>query len=150
MCLNYNNNITVASFTGATAMTRVSTSGQCTYLYKVRQTPKDTRTGCQLFQSTYLYKVRPPLSCCSASPACFNPRTYIRYDFSLSLKIIHTNSFNPRTNIRYDEKITQEEFDDFVFQSTYLYKVRHTSKNPIRHTITFQSTYLYKVRLFLG
>ena len=58
MCLNYNNNITVASFTGATAMTRVSTSGQCTYLYKVRQTPKDTRTGCQLFQSTYLYKVR--------------------------------------------------------------------------------------------
>ena len=61
MCLNYNNNITVASFTGATAMTRVSTSGQCTYLYKVRQTPKDTRTGCQLFQSTYLYKVRLPL-----------------------------------------------------------------------------------------
>ena len=47
MCLNYNNNITVASFTGATAMTRVSTSGQCTYLYKVRQTPKDTRTACQ-------------------------------------------------------------------------------------------------------
>lgn len=58
MCLNYNNNITVASFTGATAMTRVSTSGQCTYLYKVRLTP-------QMFISFV---------------NCFNPRTYIRYD----------------------------------------------------------------------
>ena len=80
MCLNYNNNITVASFTGATAMTRVSTSGQCTYLYKVRQTPKDTRTGCQLFQSTYLYKVRHELGIRSKRQTGFNPRTYIRYD----------------------------------------------------------------------
>lgn len=43
MCLNYNNNITVASFTGATAMTRVSTSGQCTYLYKVRHNNDEWR-----------------------------------------------------------------------------------------------------------
>ena len=76
MCLNYNNNITVASFTGATAMTRVSTSGQCTYLYKVRQTPKDTRTGCQLFQSTYLYKVRPSMTALSTARPLFQS-TYL-------------------------------------------------------------------------
>ena len=102
MCLNYNNNITVASFTGATAMTRVSTSGQCTYLYKVRQTPKDTRTGCQLFQSTYLYKVRLPDVITGWLLLCFNPRTYIRYDCQLAYKRSRGVSFNPRTYIRYD------------------------------------------------
>ena len=102
MCLNYNNNITVASFTGATAMTRVSTSGQCTYLYKVRQTPKDTRTGCQLFQSTYLYKVRHELGIRSKRQTGFNPRTYIRYDRTSFYYTYIQSCFNPRTYIRYD------------------------------------------------
>ena len=102
MCLNYNNNITVASFTGATAMTRVSTSGQCTYLYKVRQTPKDTRTGCQLFQSTYLYKVRQFQQLFFCKLCRFNPRTYIRYDLSMLDHGDLCSCFNPRTYIRYD------------------------------------------------
>ena len=146
MCLNYNNNITVASFTGATAMTRVSTSGQCTYLYKVRQTPKDTRTGCQLFQSTYLYKVRHSISSkcfirlkfqstylykvrpffriifsCHNS---FNPRTYIRYDRTSFYYTYIQSCFNPRTYIRYDGTVFCVLFLFYQFQSTYLYKVR--------------------------
>ena len=58
MCLNCNNNTTVAPVKDATAMTRVSTSGQCTYLYKVRRLTKDTLSCSIEFQSTYLYKVR--------------------------------------------------------------------------------------------
>ena len=77
---------------------------------------------------------------------CFNPRTYIRYD-----------AFGGSNNVA-----------DVLFQSTYLYKVRHPQNyrkehlerfNPrtyIRYDMTvsilshyrqqFQSTYLYKVR----
>ena len=124
MCLNYNNNITVASFTGATAMTRVSTSGQCTYLYKVRQTPKDTRTGCQLFQSTYLYKVRPSMTALSTARPLFQStylykvrrRPYYGYSYRYG--------FNPRTYIRYDFLSLHYPVYPLQFQSTYLYKVR--------------------------
>lgn len=59
MCLNCNNNTTVAPVKDATAMTRVSTSGQCTYLYKVRPRQAERAITCA---------------------TCFNPRTYIRYD----------------------------------------------------------------------
>ena len=103
-----------------------------------------------LFQSTYLYKVRHlnliKVRLCS----CFNPRTYIRYDYHtlrLNLtkykfqstylyKVRHINrithelclsSFNPRTYIRYD--LIHWLIPQYVkvFQSTYLYKVRRTS-----------------------
>ena len=76
--------------------------------------------------------------------------------------------FNPRTYIRYDKRPWALIVFIFVFQSTYLYKVRHelgirskrqTGFNPrtyIRYDflslhypvypLQFQSTYLYKVR----
>ena len=77
-----------------------------------------------LFQSTYLYKVRHlnliKVRLCS----CFNPRTYIRYDFCC---------FAPSNS--------QQRF-----QSTYLYKVRPSGGTDKCSTPLFQSTYLYKVR----
>ena len=105
--------------------------------------------------------------------SCFNPRTYIRYDISRFRPPYSFPCFNPRTYIRYDKRPWALIVFIFVFQSTYLYKVRHelgirskrqTGFNPrtyIRYdlqtyyatviTVKFQSTYLYKVRphLFL-
>ena len=102
MCLNCNNNTTVAPVKDATAMTRVSTSGQCTYLYKVRRLTKDTLSCSIEFQSTYLYKVRHSRFQGDQVSKSFNPRTYIRYDCSFT-------SSSPGFSL---------------FQSTYLYKVR--------------------------
>ena len=80
-----------------------------------------------MFQSTYLYKVRQRRCSLLQSASCFNPRTYIRYDFSLSP--VHEHYL--------------------MFQSTYLYKVRQFLDALFILFIMFQSTYLYKVRLFL-
>ena len=54
--------------------------------------------------------------------------------------------FNPRTYIRYDATISFSFVATFQFQSTYLYKVR--LEMYIAYTVhsLFQSTYLYKVR----
>ena len=103
--------------------------------------------------------------------SCFNPRTYIRYDISRFRPPYSFPCFNPRTYIRYDKRPWALIVFIFVFQSTYLYKVRHelgirskrqTGFNPrtyIRYDllsnsfykcIKFQSTYLYKVRPFGG
>ena len=101
--------------------------------------------------------------------SCFNPRTYIRYDISRFRPPYSFPCFNPRTYIRYDKRPWALIVFIFVFQSTYLYKVRHelgirskrqTGFNPrtyIRYDflslhypvypLQFQSTYLYKVRL---
>ena len=55
-----------------------------------------------MFQSTYLYKVRPTWATATLSRPCFNPRTYIRYDFAHSENLLNDVCFNPRTYIRYD------------------------------------------------
>ena len=55
----------------------------------------------------------------------FNPRTYIRYDSILLTFAYMVTSFNPRTYIRYDELSHILLFLNKMFQSTYLYKVRH-------------------------
>ena len=105
--------------------------------------------------------------------SCFNPRTYIRYDISRFRPPYSFPCFNPRTYIRYDKRPWALIVFIFVFQSTYLYKVRRRPYygysyrygfNPrtyIRYDflslhypvypLQFQSTYLYKVRphLFL-
>ena len=102
-------------------------------------------------------------------PACFNPRTYIRYDFlpsctvTFSLQFQSTylykvrrlrhrlgrrlNSFNPRTYIRYDIQGLFTGLGIDEFQSTYLYKVRLRLMPWLLVPLWFQSTYLYKVRL---
>ena len=120
-----------------------------------------------MFQSTYLYKVRQYSQSSLCSVFCFNPRTYIRYDvFTLSknngifsfnprtyirydgrtrLCISFPNRFNPRTYIRYDQQILKY-FHIKMFQSTYLYKVRHCPGSFNGGNNEFQSTYLYKVR----
>ena len=79
---------------------------------------------CLLFQSTYLYKVR----------------------HMLQTKYFSLWSFNPRTYIRYDSSVTPEIMFYIVFQSTYLYKVRQTFICHNNLILRFQSTYLYKVR----
>ena len=56
--------------------------------------------------------------------------------------------FNPRTYIRYDLTILVTNLSMSVFQSTYLYKVRHGSLWSLSPEEMFQSTYLYKVRPF--
>ena len=53
---------------------------QSTYLYKVRLSFYKVPLRTLWFQSTYLYKVRRKMGCGLCSCACFNPRTYIRYD----------------------------------------------------------------------
>ena len=55
-------------------------------------------------------------------------------------------SFNPRTYIRYDGWQPMICVLGKVFQSTYLYKVRHDILLACNVLILFQSTYLYKVR----
>ena len=57
--------------------------------------------------------------------SCFNPRTYIRYDISRFRPPYSFPCFNPRTYIRYDKRPWALIVFIFVFQSTYLYKVRH-------------------------
>ena len=54
--------------------------------------------------------------------------------------------FNPRTYIRYDPMMAEDFPVNFLFQSTYLYKVRLNSCFPYHIRKRFQSTYLYKVR----
>ena len=54
---------------------------QSTYLYKVRHIVCEDSMDIGRFQSTYLYKVRPKTLRSLCLPICFNPRTYIRYDF---------------------------------------------------------------------
>ncbi len=61
----------------------VSFKFQSTYLYKVRLTDTLTPKEIHVFQSTYLYKVRPSADRYRFAIDCFNPRTYIRYDFPL-------------------------------------------------------------------
>ena len=78
------------------------------------------------------------------------------------------NCFNPRTYIRYDREIDIRKVTNYLFQSTYLYKVRlipvvivfvglgFNPRTYIRYDLKFhpfehgykqfQSTYLYKVR----
>ena len=99
---------------------------QSTYLYKVRRAnvlPEDINI---VFQSTYLYKVRLLLFGIPSMPKCFNPRTYIRYDIFFPVFFSIKVSFNPRTYIRYDFRNEYSKTMAFWFQSTYLYKVRHT------------------------
>ena len=55
----------------------------------------------------------------------FNPRTYIRYDSILLTFAYMVTSFNPRTYIRYDQCQKYCRHPRLMFQSTYLYKVRH-------------------------
>ena len=55
----------------------------------------------------------------------FNPRTYIRYDSCWSLNTAASRCFNPRTYIRYDLLGAGTGGASLLFQSTYLYKVRH-------------------------
>ena len=62
--------------------TGVSKEFQSTYLYKVRQKPLKPTMQPKRFQSTYLYKVRHNISCDPAIRVSFNPRTYIRYDWT--------------------------------------------------------------------
>ena len=78
-----------------------------------------------VFQSTYLYKVRHELGIRSKRQTGFNPRTYIRYDISRFRPPYSFPCFNPRTYIRYDKRPWALIVFIFVFQSTYLYKVRH-------------------------
>ena len=59
-----------------------------------------------------------------ALEACFNPRTYIRYDFWAPVLVAHLFCFNPRTYIRYDLIPCSVISVLGMFQSTYLYKVR--------------------------
>ena len=98
---------------------------------------------------------------------CFNPRTYIRYDFTFKSATNCGQSFNPRTYIRYDDVCmgiqswdvcfnprTYIRYDFYRnelfhlngFQSTYLYKVRQEKAFYELNQEKFQSTYLYKVR----
>ena len=76
----------------------------------------------------------------------FNPRTYIRYDNIKGGHLTLYLRFNPRTYIRYDSSILCLSLSQ-LFQSTYLYKVRHRCTSSRDNIIAFQSTYLYKVRL---
>ena len=54
--------------------------------------------------------------------------------------------FNPRTYIRYDSLAALIQSNKLLFQSTYLYKVRHAPLSFLTSARMFQSTYLYKVR----
>ena len=83
--------------------------------------------------------------------SCFNPRTYIRYDISRFRPPYSFPCFNPRTYIRYDKRPWALIVFIFVFQSTYLYKVRpffriifscHNSFNP-RTYIRYDRTSFY-------
>ncbi len=57
---------------------------------------------------------------------CFNPRTYIRYDYDKDIHHYYIDvCFNPRTYIRYDTFLLSVLLVKCgMFQSTYLYKVR--------------------------
>ena len=46
--------------------------------------------------------------------------------------------------VRHQHAIQEARLNQF--QSTYLYKVRHICKTTVHDKVTFQSTYLYKVR----
>ena len=81
---------------------------QSTYLYKVRLMPMMFPIQTKMFQSTYLYKVRPSVYSAWAFVNCFNPRTYIRYDFQSCTISCIFSSFNPRTYIRYDVPLVQK------------------------------------------
>ena len=78
----------------------------------------------------------------------FNPRTYIRYDGKRFKRSAFFLCFNPRTYIRYDLHLLISTLNPTLFQSTYLYKVRHSDCDVRCNAAWFQSTYLYKVRLF--
>ena len=80
--------------------------------------------------------------------SCFNPRTYIRYDISRFRPPYSFPCFNPRTYIRYDLQTYYATVITVKFQSTYLYKVRHSISSKCFIRLKFQSTYLYKVRPF--
>ena len=84
-----------------------------------------------------------------ALEACFNPRTYIRYDFWAPVLVAHLFCFNPRTYIRYDLIPCSVISVLGMFQSTYLYKVRQPYMTARTKAKAFQSTYLYKVRHWL-
>ena len=103
-----------------------------------------------LFQSTYLYKVRPTQYPTTPGIRRFNPRTYIRYDYTGRFVLGITDGFNPRTYIRYDLMQIAWLINTFLFQSTYLYKVRRFFVVRVWGQQRFQSTYLYKVRLGIG
>ena len=98
---------------------------QSTYLYKVRPRSDSYIPYKGRFQSTYLYKVRLKENGISRIEQCFNPRTYIRYDFHKPILSFGLLCFNPRTYIRYDSCFYAADNYDKGFQSTYLYKVRH-------------------------
>ena len=102
MCLNCNNNTTVAPVKDATAMTRVSTSGQCTYLYKVRPTDGDSSNARILFQSTYLYKVRRQIAKVGAAAFSFQSTYLYKVRQRSEWLPVSLAGFNPRTYIRYD------------------------------------------------
>ena len=75
---------------------------QSTYLYKVRHYQIEVNKQRLGFQSTYLYKVRPNQYKVATEAGSFNPRTYIRYDYSPIITHFKYRRFNPRTYIRYD------------------------------------------------
>ena len=100
------------------------------------------------FQSTYLYKVRLRYRALLPLKFCFNPRTYIRYDFlpsctvTFSVQFQSTYLYKVRLDLKYILKMCNR------FQSTYLYKVRPVTRSTTGKASRFQSTYLYKVRPF--
>ena len=103
---------------------KASTMFQSTYLYKVRLDLKYILKMRNRFQSTYLYKVRRSHQSGDDVDLGFNPRTYIRYDQYRNVHGFRRQRFNPRTYIRYDPIGFTMVPAAYMFQSTYLYKVR--------------------------
>ena len=122
-----------------------------------------------MFQSTYLYKVRPRPIFLTTVAVCFNPRTYIRYDFTqikgldketkfqstylykVRLQMVIrpigiTPGFNPRTYIRYD--FCQWSKPTILRRFNPRTYIRYDGDSVVSCFLggTFQSTYLYKVR----
>ena len=81
----------------------------------------------------------------SIDHSSFNPRSCTRSDKSGNSDSERNNGFNPRSCTRSDPPLAQCQVS-YPFQSTLLYKERHTKQYINPKASQFQSTLLYKER----
>ena len=118
---------------------------QSTYLYKVRRQVFLIRLVMSSFNPRTYIRYDIIFQVIIQGINRFNPRTYIRYDLSVVLYKLAVVSFNPRTYIRYDTTLHYKQLINLRFNPrTYIrYDIIWILSVVI---IRFQSTYLYKVR----
>jgi len=82
---------------------------QSTCLREARRPVQVTARGTTTFQSTCLREARPRGCPAPQHPGDFNPRAYVRHDWSAEVQEAIEADFNPRAYVRHDVGDPEDE-----------------------------------------